>query len=158
MIKTRFLVALVLCPWLLLTGCSGYQLRGKVVDGPTSMVMVVDEHDPRLNQAGLEGASVEVTVDPRSLGRKRLPAVTSEGDGSFAVPIGEVGAGFLQYDVRVLARLAGRQSAEDEMALPGGDKRLLIILAPGQDTYQPTGGADDFLNETLEMSRPYLRE
>ena len=151
------LVAVVLSI-LPLAGCSKYALRGKVVDGPVSSIMVVDQHDPRLQQPGLNGASVEVIVDPASLGRKRLPVVTSEDDGTFAAPVGEPGAGFLQYDIRVLSQMKGRQTAERELPLPGSDKRLLIVLSPGRDTHQREGDPNAFLKETLEMSEPYLSE
>lgn len=140
-----------------LTGCGGYHLRGKVVEGPVSSVAVVDQHDPRLEGPGLRGASIQAVIDPNDVGRKRLNTQHSGDDGSFAIPVGELGAGFLEYEVQVVGRATGFESAVGTFPLPGGNKRVLITLTPGRDTYKPTG-SDAFLDETLRMSEPYLRE
>lgn len=141
-----------------LPGCGGgYRLAGKVVEGPVSSVSVVDRHDPRLDQPGLPGASVQSTLDPEDVGRKRLAEQTSDDSGAFAIPVGEPGAGFLEYEVEVLARMGGYQSAVGTIPLPGRDKRLLITLTPGRDTYGSTG-SDAFLEDTMRMSEPFLRE
>lgn len=140
-----------------LVGCGGYHLTGKVIEGPVPSVSVVDRHDPRLEQPGLAGASIQAVIDPNDIGRKRLDPQSSGGDGAFAIPVGKLGAGFLEYEVQVVGRGAGYQSAVNTFPLPGGDKRVLITLTPGRDTYRPTG-SDQFLDETLRMSEPYLRE
>ena len=121
----------------LLTGCGGGAvMRGKVVSGPQSMVMVVTEDDPRLAGPGLDGVTIQLTLDPRSLGRKPLGNGATYNDGTFAIPINEFGAGLLEYEVGVLARLEGRQYAEGYFKLPPSSQRVLIIMAKGQDTYR----------------------
>lgn len=142
---------------LALAGCSGYQLQGKVIEGTVSSVSVVDAEDPRLDQIGIEDARVQVTLDPLKPARQRLPLVRSRGDGSFAVPVDEVGAGMLQYDVEVRGEAAGFRGAVEQFPLPGRSKRVLIQLAPGQGGRRgPAPGQDDFLGETLRMSEPYM--
>ena len=138
----------------LFTGCSQYELRGKVIPGPTSQVLVVGKHDSRLEVYGIEGAAVSAMIDPDKANRELAGSVASDAGGEFAIPVEHTGAGFLMYDVRVTARLVKHAPAQRTMALPGGDKRVLIMLAPGEDTL-PSQAQDDILKETMEMTRPY---
>ncbi len=141
---------------LCLVGCHSYQLQGVVIEGPSSTVLVVDETDPRLSEGdALPMASVDIVIDPDKLSRKSLPRGISDVDGRFSVPVDEPGAGFLEYDIRVLIRRSGFNSAVQDLRIPGPNKRLLITLVNGEDLYQPD--PQDIVEETLEMSEPYLR-
>jgi hypothetical protein len=111
-------------------------------------VAVVSDDDPRLNQQGVEGADVQVVIDPESLNRKILPEVQTDSTGRFAIPVGEPGAGFLEYQALVAAHAPGYRLATETIPLPPADKRLLITLPTGKDTYRPQ---DDILGETLKM-------
>lgn len=143
----------------LCVGCSSYTLRGTIVDGhdpaigisqPT--VMIVDADDPRLDTGGLASSTVRVTLDPDAMNPADAGTATTDSAGRFAMPIGG-GAGFLLYDIRVLARRAGHLTADQIMPLPRGNKRLLIVLPQGEDQWEePT----DFVDETLEMGKPYM--
>lgn len=133
----------------MLTGCAGYQLRGKVIDGPTPAVLVVPDNDPRLKNNGLMGATVRVTVDPQQMRPKQLtPAITDES-GAFAIPIEEFGAGALEYEVEVLARLSEFRATHSLLPMPGSNKRLLIIMSPGRDTHRD----NDILGETMRIKQ-----
>jgi hypothetical protein len=132
---------------LSLTGCGGYALRGKVVQGPTSGFELVHEIDQRLKGPGIQNAEVMVRRDPQSLhphlaGRDRTGA-----NGDFAVPIGEFGAGWMEEQWLVQAAMSGYQNAELEMKLPakGSKWRLLITLAPGSST--PLDQPDDVMGD-----------
>lgn len=139
-----------------LPACSSYQLQGKVVQGPVSSVTIVDKSDRRLAEPGLSGATLSGTLDPQSPGRKRLSPAGTDGDGAFAIPITEAGAGFLEYDLQLIAKAAGFQSAVGNFRVPGGGKRVLITLAPGRDAFNPE--QSDVVGETLRLSEPFLRE
>ena len=154
--SSRLQLAVFTCLVAAIAGCKTYQLAGKVVAGPASTVQVVDRDDPRLDQPGIDGALIEVMIDPDTLSRKPGGTTTTSGDGGFQLPITEGGAGFLQYDVRLIARLTGFTPAVETFRLPAGRKRLLITLAPGKNNYLPP--KNDLLEETMEMSRPYLNE
>ena len=134
---------------VMLPACGGYQLRGKVVEGTQPGVVVVDDGDPRLKSVGIGGASVEVMLDPMYVNRKTLGKVYSGGDGTFALPVGEFGAGVLEYNISVLARERNHSFAYEQMLMPGSSKRLLIVLPRGADNYQrpddPLGESQKFL-------------
>lgn len=150
----RHLIAvllLLLC--LTLTACSSYNLAGSVIEGPQSAVLVVSKNDPRLKQHGIDGASLMFTIDPESLNATILPMDLTDGQGQFSTPVNVTGAGLLEYQLNVLARAPGYDSASRTLALPGGNKRLLIILASGQDKYKPN---QDILNETIDMGKQLL--
>ncbi len=133
-----------------LGGCGPYTVRGTVIAGNASMVTLVKAGDPRLDLAGLDGAVLELRLDPRSLGSESLGGTATQTDGSFEMPLDVFGAGFLEYELGVLARSPGYNSAEGVVKMPGPKQRLLIILARGADRYQPK---DDPLKD-LERFAP----
>ena len=139
---------------LMLTGCAGYGLRGRVVEGPVSAVHIVPADDPRLAEPPITGASVHLTVDADRLSAKPAGAGHSDADGDFHVPVDAFGAGFLEHDVEVLVRAQGHAPAQRVIRLPGRDRRVLVTLAPGEDAVSPRPG--QLLDETLRMSEPYM--
>lgn len=143
-------VALAMMLPLGLTGCSSYHLAGTVISGSQSTVLVVDKNDSRLQQPGINGASLMFTIDPDSLNASSLPVDITDGNGSFSVPVSQTGAGFLEYDLLALCRAPGYVSASRKMPLPSGSKRLLIVLSPGKDTYTPD---HNIVNETIDMGK-----
>ena len=153
----RVAVLLLLC--LGVVGCSGYELRGRVIGGQTSWVGVVDAEDPRLSEPhlGMGGAAIEATLDPQNLNYQRLGKVVSQGDGAFALPVEAKGAGWLEYDIQMIVELAGYAPAVGEFRLPGQSKRVLVVLGSGEGEAAPRRGSD-LLEETLRMSEPYLDE
>ncbi|MEX0654215.1 MAG: hypothetical protein WD534_18405 [Phycisphaeraceae bacterium] len=137
-----------------LAGCSGYQLQGKVIEGPESGVFIVSEDDPRLDEPGLRGARVALTLDADRLSAKHVGDGESDLDGAFTVSVDEFGAGFLEHDVEVLVRLAGYAPAVRTIRLPGSSRRVLVTLAEGEDELSPRPG--DLLDETMRMGEPYM--
>ena len=69
--------------------------------------------------------------------------------------VDEPGAGYLDYYVRMVVRKVGYNTAVEDFRVPGPNQRVLVTLARGVDTYVPE--EKDVLDETLEMSEPYLR-
>lgn len=116
-------------------GACSYTLQGRVIRGEASYAEVVDASDERLTdpRAGIGGVSVHIQADPNHIRRKTLGRVSSGRDGMFSLPVSEFGAGLLDYDIGAFARRQGYEPAEGFFKLPGGSRRLLITLAPGQD-------------------------
>ena len=146
---------LLLVAALLLGGCASYKLRGKVIEGTTPGVFVVDQDNERLQTSGVPGAVVALTLDPGRLNAKRVGSDISDMNGTFAVPVGEFGAGVLEYNVRLDARLEDHEPASETLMLPGGDKRVLIVLAPGDGSGKAPKN-ETFLEETMRMGKPYM--
>ena len=141
---------------LLLGGCAVYEMQGVVLEGTVSTIRIVDADDPRLLEGySLPLATVETTMDAERLSRQPLPRDVSDADGTFAVPVDEPGAGYLDYYVRMVVRKVGYDTAVEDFRVPGPNQRVLVTLARGQDTYVPE--AKDVLEETLERGEPYLR-
>jgi hypothetical protein len=139
-----------------LSGCSGYQLRGKVVPGKQSSVQVVSRDDPRFNRRGIDGVEVTVTLDPESLDNKRVGSGETGSKGGFALPVDVMGGGFLEHEVMVAAIKKDFATAKRIMMLPGGNRRLLITLAEGQSTRPQRKG--QALEEALQESEPYMEQ
>lgn len=129
-----------------LSGCEGYQLRGKVVEGPVSTIMIVDQNDPKLREPGVAGTFLKITTDPGRMSQKYIGGQQTNLDGEFAVPINEPGAGLLEYTVEVHAQALGFSDAVQTFDLPGGNKRVLVILAEGTAGRKPRNAIDESLD------------
>ena len=121
---------------LMLGACQSYTLRGRVVQGDVSYVVLVDRDDPRLTGPGMAGVRLDVTIDPGRLNRSSLPSEMSGASGELSILVRKPGAGFLKYEASLLARYPGFQTAEGVFDLPKKSRRVLVVLAPGTD---PTG-------------------
>lgn len=137
---------------ILLTGCESYKLTGQVVSGPKSMVQIVEADDPRLAGPPIEGATIEVLIDPDKGSRKLLPSSLSDEQGRFEVPVDVPGAGVLEYEVLVVGRAAKKSPAQGTMPLPAKSRKVLVILADGQD--RPVGSGDT-INEARQQIEQY---
>jgi len=125
------------------------------MEGAVSRVLIVDEEDPRLGDGyALPLVVIEATLDADRLSRKDLPTAFTEVDGTFALPVDETGAGYLDYYARIIVRKNGFNTLVDDIRIPAPDKRLLITLARGGDRYVPD--PKDLMEETLEISEPYI--
>lgn len=145
--KTTRLIGLSF-PLLLLAACGPYKMQGRVVEGDVSYIAVVDKDDPRLKGIGLEGVLLRAQIEPGTLSAKTVAQETSDMKGEFALPVDEWGAGLIDMEGAVLARRRGFKSAEGTFKLPSSSRRVLVVLAPGQD---PPGWMDEreSLQETL---------
>jgi hypothetical protein len=123
---------------LAMAGCETYVLRGQVISGNTPAVLIVESDDARLQSGmGIMGAKINLTLDPRSLGREPLGETVTSTDGSFSMPLDLFGAGTLLHEVGVVARAQGYNATTGEVILPSAKKRMLVIMVPGRDRYVP---------------------
>lgn len=134
----RSLRLLLLTPLLAIAfaaaGCSdGYHLRGRVIQGEASYVAVVDPSDPRLTQPGLDGVALHLQMEPGKANRETITRDLSGPGGEFALKVDRFGAGWMEYDVGLFARLPGFNPAQHFFRLPPDSKRVLIMMAPGRD-------------------------
>ncbi len=123
---------------LVLTGCESYSLRGHVIRGEISYIEIVDADDERLEQPGLTATRVGVHLDPGRLNRKFLGSTVSNSNGDFSIPVDEFGAGFLEYDISVVAYRDGYFGAEQFFVMPSANRRVLTIPGPGNDANPPS--------------------
>ncbi len=123
---------------LLLTGCSGYMLRGRVVEGDASWVTVT-------NQAALEaedsrpvqGAVVDLVLDPGRLNRKQLGTARTDANGEFAIKVDEFGAGWMEHDVGMTVSRDGFVVADGFFRLPPDSQRILVTFQRGRNGARP---------------------
>lgn len=119
----------------LASGCETYQLRGRVATGDATYITLVDADDPRLQTGdAIAGVVLRLQTDPGKLNRAFVGQGVTNGQGEFEIPVDEVGAGFLEYDVGIDARRPGFESAESFFRLPPSGKRVLVVLRPGKPT------------------------
>ena len=140
---------------LVSVGCQPYQLTGVVMAGAKARVMAVSADDERLAIFGLDGATVDVTVDPSSMQPRMIGVFSTDRDGRFEIPVDALGAGFLEYELAVCCRAEGYQTVYQTIQMPSRRKRLLIVMVAGRDTYEPT---KDILEETQKLADELLKK
>ena len=123
---------LLLCSLIILSGC-GYTLQGRAVSGAYNGVELVPADDPRLQDTGLSGVRIEAIRDPESLGRSVAASTTSGGNGTIALSISEFGAGWMDEEWDLRAKMGGEEFAYNRLRLPAQNSnlRLLVVIEPG---------------------------
>ena len=147
--RVALFTALILATFTL-AGCSPYVLRGKVIEGTDAGVYVVTQTHPRIEAIGLPDTSIQLTLDPRSLGRKNLGSFNTDPLGRFNITIDQPGAGLLEDEYQLVIRRPGYTHVEQIITLPSSDQFLLIVMQRGIDTYQapqdPLQDVQEYLN------------
>ncbi len=115
------------------SGCGGYVLKGRVVEGVGGDMTFVAPDDLRLAEPGLPDARITVERDPGRLSAHVAASGLSDLDGRFAVALDAFGAGWMDERWRIEATKPGfaKTSSLQRLASATRDMRLLIILAPG---------------------------
>ena len=155
--NTQSAVALMLVV-LLLTGCSGYAIEGRVVRGSTATIQLVDKDDLRMTERNPTGggAVIQGIFEPNTPSDKMsLGQVVSDGQGYFKIPVDALGSGFLEYEAAIVARREGHQGVMQIIDLPRASQRVLITLPLGTDTLKVP---ERFLDQAVREASPYLEE
>lgn len=116
-----------------LSGCGGYVLKGRVVEGAGGDIAFVAPDDLRLSEPGLADARITVERDPGRLSAHVAASGVSDLDGRFAISLDAFGAGWMDERWRIEAIKSGfaRTSSLKRLDSATRDMRLLIVLAPG---------------------------
>jgi len=138
---------------LALGACESYSMRGHVIRGDVSYIQIVSADDSRLSEPGISGARVGAHLDPGRLNRKFLGSTMTDGNGDFSLPIDEVGAGWLEYDISVVSYRDGFMGAEQFFRIPKAERRVLIMLAPGDDAEPPSFESRESLFDEADRYR-----
>lgn len=138
--RTRALrSALTLTLLAVLAGCNAYTLKGRVIEGDISIVAVVPADDPRVmddsDAPGVANAAIRLETDPARINREIVGETVSDPDGYFEIPFKKMGGYIMMYDVGITGRSKGHTPATFAFKLPPSNKRVLIILKPGNDAY-----------------------
>lgn len=141
-----------------LSGCSSYAIKGRVIRGPAASVQVVSNDDPRLKESNATGAGAEIqaVLEPTTpTERQGLGRHVSDSQGWFSIPVDAFGSGLLEYEAQIIARRDGNQGVMGTVDLPRRGQSVLITLPLGHDTLVVPEG---FLDQTLREAKPYLEE
>lgn len=112
-----------------MTGCGGYTMRGKVIEGFTPGIYTIDASDSRLNSRGVSEVRIVVYRDPGRLSQELVASGVSGPDGSFAIPLDAFGAGWMEETWMIQTSRRGYRNVETIMKLPSNtEKRPLLIV------------------------------
>lgn len=139
-----------------LTGCSPYQLRGRVVMGNQSQVLAVSPKDNRLTADPIENAIIELTLDPSSISPQQLGQLQTNSQGDFVIDVDAMGAGsFQEYQLGILVTAKNHRNIWQTIKLPAADKYLLIIMTTGSSGPAPP---KDILKESLDLKDLFMNQ
>lgn len=135
-----------------LTGCTSYQLDGVVVKSDRASVNALawDENPDTLPGPPMTGVRVEVIFEPRTTRPQKLSIVSSDDQGRFTIPINQTGVGLMEYEIMVVARLAGYRTSWRIVRIPDRNQTMVIEMVPGRDD---EGLPMDLLEESMNMRR-----
>jgi hypothetical protein len=116
---------------LLLVGCGGYTLSGKVISGAYSDLEITSADDSRFSETGVGQVKIMVHRDPLTLNQKLQATGRSHTDGTFEIPISGFGAGWMDETWLIEVERGGYSSGQMIMRLPTGSSKLLITVSKG---------------------------
>ncbi|RMH13472.1 MAG: hypothetical protein D6695_03815 [Planctomycetota bacterium] len=126
MTKTTLMRSLsIVATGMLLTGCAGTRVVGKVLPGTISYVGVVDHSDERLGEPGIPGVSVRIEA-PNGSSSSPIATATSGPDGRFSMSIPK--DAWPTDRVVVRAIVDGYASARGSVYLPRTSQSFLILM------------------------------
>lgn len=122
------LLALLLLVAAPLAGCAAPRLEGLVVPGALAVVAVIDKDDSRLEQTGIPGARVLVTLTGNG---QTLVDTTTDSQGRFSIPTR--GQQMARGTVRVVVTAEGYARLDKTTHLRSFNRSLYMTMlrAPG---------------------------
>lgn len=146
-------LVLVLAISAALLGCSGYELRGWVVQGEYGDVTIIDRDDPRIEEAqAVANAEIALSRDPGTLGEEIVARTRSDAEGAFRLPVESFGAGWMDEQWRIQSAAAGHRNVDVVLRLPNNPNRRRVLITLPTGTPQPIQGRPD-LTEEFERYR-----
>lgn len=107
----------------ILPACAKPRLEGVVIPGPLGVVAVIDNDDTRLDQAGVPGAHVRVSLTGNG---RTLVDTTTDEDGRFSVPTS--GSQMARGTVRVIVEADGYARIDKTVPLRSFYRSLYITM------------------------------
>lgn len=110
-----------------LTACGGGsgRMQGHVVEGPVSVVAIVESKDERLKQPGIADVKLEIRA-VNSMGSRTMADGVSASDGSFELGLGSEET--LTEQLRLTAKRDGYVTTQGVTFIPGNGRELLVVM------------------------------
>jgi hypothetical protein len=119
------LLAVVLPAMASGAGCESTAVMGKVVDGPSSMVILADEGDERFEGPGIQGAEAELRAVRDGLGDRLITKSVAGLDGSFRIGVVDRLTSETLY---LIVSRPGYITAKGPASISADGKQMLIVL------------------------------
>ena len=117
------LIGLFLAGVTALTACAKPRLEGLVIPGPIGVVAVIDSDDTRLDQVGIPGAHVRVSLTGND---RTLVDTTTDEEGRFSIPT--TGDRMARGTVRVIVQAEGYARVDKTVPLRSFYRSLYITM------------------------------
>lgn len=124
---------------LLLGGCGGQRIKGRVVEGSIGVVTVVESKDDRLDGPGVANVALELRASNQTRS-KSLAEGRSGADGSFSFPLSSGQS--LSDQLLLTARADGYVATQGVTFIPGEGRELLVVLKRSDGQTPPAGTPD----------------
>ena len=117
--------ALALSALALVSGCRSSAVAGKVVEGPSSVVMRADIADDRFDGPGVRGAEAELRAVRDGMGDRLVSKAVAGLDGSFSVSVVDR---LTSESLYLIVSKSGYISAKGPASISADGKQLLVVL------------------------------
>lgn len=110
-----------------LGACESGKINGRVIPGPGSVVMVIDDNDPRVKNEGIAGTNIVVR---RSAGEGQNGSIVasgvSEASGEFRLPLSDLDAE--RHELVLTATTPDKRVSKGRIFFPAPGKQVLVVV------------------------------
>ena len=109
-----------------LTACAtGNAFVGKVVEGPSSIVMTADDKDERFTGPGIAAAEAEIRATREGMGERVVGKVETDAEGNFKLNFTDKLTG---ETLSIIVSKAGHITAKGPVSIQTQGKKTLVVL------------------------------
>jgi len=110
----------------LLAACgTGNAFVGKVVEGPSSIVMTADDKDERFTGPGIAAAEAEIRATREGMGERVVGKVETDAEGNFKLNFTDRLTG---ETLSVVVSKSGHITAKGPISIQTPGKKTLVVL------------------------------
>lgn len=127
---TRIAAAFLVATAVVLAGCSGGDIEGRVIGGPGGVLKVVATGSDRPEEVGIVGAAVELRAVGRTGTGPTIATTTSGSEGRFTLSYSD--RRMVRDRLQLIAKAEGYIPVQEDFFLPGTGRMVLVVLKQAQ--------------------------
>jgi hypothetical protein len=121
-----FTLAACIATTSFLSACgTGNAFVGKVIEGPSSLVMTADDKDERFTGPGIAGAEAEVRATREGMSERSVGKVETDAEGNFKLNFTDKLTG---ETLSIIVSKAGHITAKGPVSIQTQGKKTLVVL------------------------------
>lgn len=132
-------VSILLAAGLVLGGCSGGEIQGRVIAGQAGVLKVVALGSGRPEEPGIKGAAIELRAVGRAGNGPTISNAVSGSDGHFTLSYSD--RRMVRDRLQLVATAEGYIPVQESFFLPGTGRMVLVVMKQSQTPAPAKPGA-----------------